>query len=34
MRERIFALNGQLKVESTAGQGTHVTARIPLDLQT
>jgi signal transduction histidine kinase len=32
MRERIFALNGQLKVESTAGQGTYVTACIPLDL--
>jgi signal transduction histidine kinase len=30
MRERTFALNGWLKVESSAGLGTHVIACIPL----
>jgi signal transduction histidine kinase len=32
MRERTFALNGQLKVESAAGLGTRIIACIPLDI--
>jgi signal transduction histidine kinase len=34
MRERTFALNGQLKVESTTGLGTRIIACIPLDILT
>jgi two-component system, NarL family, sensor histidine kinase UhpB len=32
MRERAFALNGELKVESVPGKGTHIIANIPFDL--
>jgi signal transduction histidine kinase len=31
MRERAYSLNGKLKVESTAGEGTTITASIPLE---
>jgi signal transduction histidine kinase len=34
MRERTFALNGQLKVESKPGLGTRIIACIPLDIAT